>query len=104
MFTQNDLRQFLAKGIDPKVIEQQIENFKSGFPYVELIAEATISNGIKSFSDAEADKLILFYDKNYDLVVYFAFRAYFNMILAVKTQLLILFLLLTGILVFSSHT
>ncbi|MFH1120942.1 MAG: DUF4301 family protein [Bacteroidota bacterium] len=66
MFTQNDLRQFQAKGIDVKVIEQQIDNFKSGFPFVELVAPATLNNGLKTFDDAEADKLIVFYDKNYD--------------------------------------
>ena len=66
MFTQNDLRQFQAKGIDLKVIEQQIDNFKTGFPFVELVAPATISNGMKSFAEAEADKLIHFYDKNYE--------------------------------------
>lgn len=66
MFTQNDLRQFLAKGIDPKVIEQQIENFKTGFPFVELVEEASISNGIKLFNETEADKLMLFYDKYHD--------------------------------------
>ncbi|KAF0195706.1 MAG: cytoplasmic protein [Bacteroidetes bacterium] len=66
MFTQNDLRQFQAKGIDVKVIEQQIDNFKTGFPFVELIAPATINNGLKTFSDADADKLMLFYDKNFE--------------------------------------
>jgi hypothetical protein len=64
MFTQNDLRQFQSKGIDLKVIEQQIDNFKSGFPFVELVAPATINNGLKTFSEADADKLMVFYDKN----------------------------------------
>ncbi len=66
MFTQNDLRQFQAKGIDLKVIEQQIENFKTGFPFVELTDAASVNNGIKTFTETEAEKLLHFYDKNYD--------------------------------------
>lgn len=66
MFTQNDLRQFQSKGIDIKVIEQQIDNFKSGFPFVELVSPATINNGLKTFTEADADKLMIFYDKNYE--------------------------------------
>ena len=51
MFTPNDEKQFQAKGIEIDTIEQQIENFKSGFPYIELVAPATSSNGMKSFSE-----------------------------------------------------
>jgi hypothetical protein len=36
LFSKEDLRQIAAKGIDPKVIENQIENFKKGFPYINL--------------------------------------------------------------------
>jgi len=64
MFTQNDLKQFQAKGIDVKTIEQQIENFKNGFPFVQLVAPATLESGLKTFTTAEVDKLIQFYDKN----------------------------------------
>lgn len=64
MFTPSDLKLFQAKGIDPETIEQQIDNFKSGFPFIELIAPATPENGIKIFTDQELDKLQAFYDKN----------------------------------------
>ena len=64
MFTQNDQKQFQAKGIDIDTIEQQIDNFKSGFPFVELIAPATIENGLRIFSEQEIEKLQSFYDKN----------------------------------------
>lgn len=64
MFTQNDQKLFQAKGIDIDTIEQQIDNFKSGFPFVELIAPATIDKGIRIFSEQEIEKLLSFYDKN----------------------------------------
>lgn len=64
MFTPNDEKQFQAKGIEIDTIEQQIENFKAGFPYIELVAPSTVQSGIKSFSDPEIQKLQVFYDKN----------------------------------------
>ncbi|MBW6490932.1 MAG: DUF4301 family protein [Lentimicrobium sp.] len=64
MFTQNDQKLFQAKGIDIDTIEQQIDNFKSGFPYIELVAPAKVENGIKSFIELEIEKLQSFYDKN----------------------------------------
>lgn len=64
MFTNEDLRLFQSKGIDIKVIEKQIENFKAGFPYIELAAPAVTGKGIKSFNDSEVEKLSAFYDKH----------------------------------------
>lgn len=64
MFTQNDQKLFQAKGIDIDTIEQQIDNFKSGFPFIDLIAAATTESGIKCFTDQEIEKLQGFYDKN----------------------------------------
>ncbi|MDY0341996.1 MAG: DUF4301 family protein [Lentimicrobium sp.] len=64
MFNNEDLRQFQTKGIDIKVIEKQIENFKAGFPYIQLSAPAVTGNGIKLFNDSEVEKLRTFYDKH----------------------------------------
>ncbi len=64
MFSANDLKLFQSKGIDPKTIEQQIENFKKGFPYIDLVDAATTQNGIRVFSESEIEKLQKFYDRN----------------------------------------
>lgn len=64
MFNANDLKLFQSKGIDIKAIDQQIENFKKGFPFIDLVEPATIKNGIKVFTDSEIDKLQKYYDKN----------------------------------------
>jgi hypothetical protein len=66
MFNANDLKLFQSKGIDIKTIEQQLENFKRGFPYIDLVDAATVKNGIKVFSEAEIEKLQKFYDKNFE--------------------------------------
>ncbi len=47
MFTKEDLRLIQGKGIDIKTIEKQLENFKKSFPFINLIAPATIKDGIK---------------------------------------------------------
>ena len=65
MFNANDLKIFQSKGIDIKIIEQQVENFKKGFPFIDLVDAATVKNGIKVFTEAEIDKLQKFYNKNF---------------------------------------
>ncbi len=64
MFSANDLKLFQSKGIELKTIEQQVENFKRGFPYIDLVEPATIKNGIHVFTDSELDKLQKYYNRN----------------------------------------
>jgi len=64
MFSANDLKLFQSKGIDVKVIEQQLENFKKGFPFIDLVDAATVKNGIKVLSDTEIEKYVRYYDRN----------------------------------------
>ncbi len=44
-FTDSDLQQVAALGISPERLEQQMENFRKGFPKSELLAAATVDNG-----------------------------------------------------------
>lgn len=64
MFTKEDLKQLQSKGIDPKVAEAQIENFKKGFPFINLDRPAIVGDGIKTFNARDAKKLSYFYDSN----------------------------------------
>ncbi len=64
MFNDNDLKLFQSKGIDINIIEQQLENFKKGFPFAELIEPATLKNGIYTFTDEELERLQKYYDRN----------------------------------------
>ena len=45
-FTETDLSQLGSLGIATETAEEQIENFKKGFPYLKLIKPATIGSGI----------------------------------------------------------
>ncbi len=44
-FTDSDLQQVAALGISPERLEQQMANFRKGFPKSELLAAATVDNG-----------------------------------------------------------
>lgn len=57
MFTQKDIAQIRQKGMTLKQIEQQIENFRVGFPYVKLVAPATKGHGIHVFRESELEDL-----------------------------------------------
>ena len=50
MFTKDDLKQLQSRGSDPKVVELQIENFRKGFPYINLDRPAIVGDGIKAFN------------------------------------------------------
>ena len=47
MFTEKDLQLFDSKGISVQTIETQIQNFKEGFPFADLVRPATPDDGIK---------------------------------------------------------
>jgi len=57
MLTQQDLKQIQSKGIELETFEEQIENFKYGFPFIDLVAPATLEDGIKKFSETELKSL-----------------------------------------------
>jgi hypothetical protein len=53
MLTASDLLQLSARGIRPEEINQQVEYFKQGFPWMNLEKSATIGDGIVRFSEAD---------------------------------------------------
>ena len=53
MFTQLDIKQIESKGISLKQIEEQLESFRKGFPYLPIVASASVEKGILSVSDKE---------------------------------------------------
>ena len=59
------------KGISVKKIEQQVEIFKTGLPFINLKRAATVDDGILKLNDAEKDQFISLYDsskENIDIV------------------------------------
>lgn len=61
MFTRQDIEQMQRKGIVPEMVEEQIQSFKKGFPFMKLVKPATIGDGIIRLDDEELDSLIAIY-------------------------------------------
>ena len=58
MMTQQDLKQLAQKGISEQQIENQLGQFKTGFPFLKLEAAAAIGRGIVAPSDAERKRFV----------------------------------------------
>ena len=63
MFTEKDIQQIKARGNDLETVTKQVENFKRGFPFLELIDAASAGNGIIRLSEAETHKMAVLYDE-----------------------------------------
>ena len=58
MLTEKDLKQLAAKGITAEKLEQQLEEFKTGFPFLKLEGPAAIGNGILAPTADEVKKYV----------------------------------------------
>ena len=58
MLTQQDLNQIAAKGISEEKLNKQIEEFKTGFPFLKLDSAAAIDHGIFAPNEEETSKYV----------------------------------------------
>ncbi|OWW26463.1 NAD metabolism ATPase/kinase [Zobellia sp. OII3] len=56
--TENDLALLAKKGISEKKVNEQIETFKEGIPFVQLEKAVTIGEGLSKFTPSEEKDLI----------------------------------------------
>ena len=63
MFTPEDLRQIAARGAALSQIEEQIDHFKKGFPWMKIVGPATPKRGIRVLSPEEAQAAAAYYQK-----------------------------------------
>ncbi len=63
MFTPDDILQIVVRGSQIERIKQQIENFKTGFPFLKIIEAASHDHGIILLSDDEKAKYISVFDE-----------------------------------------
>jgi len=63
MFTAQDSEQMSAKGINKATVEAQIENFKNGFAPANIVAAATVGNGIIQLTDEALQQYSKLYNK-----------------------------------------
>ena len=58
MLSQQDLKQIAQKGISEEKLNHQLEQFKTGFPYLKLEAAAAIGRGIVAPDEAQRQQYI----------------------------------------------
>ena len=63
MFTEKDLRQIEQHGLTREAVENQIENFRRGFPYLQVVRAASPGDGVVVVDDAAADAAQARYEK-----------------------------------------
>ena len=63
MLKAEDITFIESRGSSVASVKAQIERFKSGFPYLDIIAPAVPGKGIAVLSEEDADKAVEYYDK-----------------------------------------
>ena len=63
MFKPEDISQIKERGSQFEVVQQQIDNFKSGFPFLKLTEAASNYHGIIKLSDSEIQKYTSVFDE-----------------------------------------
>ena len=64
MFSEDDKKEITEKGFLLKKVEQQINNYKTSFPFANIIKAANIGDGIKKLNPKERKELIKYFDDN----------------------------------------
>lgn len=63
MFTESDQDQILAQGATLNQIDEQIDNFVKGFPYLHVIKAATVGDGVLRVPETQLTSYIRRYDE-----------------------------------------
>lgn len=63
MLSEKDLAQLAKRGISPAELNQQIDFFKLGFPWMNLEKSASVGNGIFQFSDKQLNEFVERFDQ-----------------------------------------
>lgn len=71
MFTEKDLQQLQKKNVSLKQVEEQIQFFEKGFPFLNIQKAATIGDGMKVYNEKQIADFVKFYENeinNYKVV------------------------------------
>lgn len=63
MFTKEDLAQIERHGLTPAAVERQLEDFRRGFPYLNVVRAASPGDGVVVVDQAAADAAAERYEK-----------------------------------------
>ena len=62
MFRKEDIAQIEQRGSSVQTVEQQVERFRQGFPWMKIIAPATPEKGIQVLDDAAVEAAVNYYE------------------------------------------
>ena len=62
MFTKEDIAQIEQRGSSVQTVEEQVERFKKGFPWMKIVAPATPEKGIQVLDDAAVEAACKYYE------------------------------------------
>ena len=62
MFRKEDIAQIEHRGSSVQTVEQQVERFKQGFPWMKIIAPATPEKGIQVLDEAAVEAAVKYYE------------------------------------------
>ena len=61
MLSQKDIKQIEERGATLRQVKLQIEQFKTGFPWMKIVGPATPERGIKVLSPQEVEEAVAYY-------------------------------------------
>ena len=62
MFTDQDLKQIKGRGSTLAAVKEQIQNFKNGFPWLEILRPATVNAGIIRLNEEKLNEYVQSYE------------------------------------------
>ena len=62
MFRKEDIEQIEQRGSSVQTVEEQVERFRKGFPWLKIVAPATPAMGIQVLDDAAVDAAVKYYE------------------------------------------
>jgi hypothetical protein len=69
MFLEKDFSQINELGIDLETVYQQINDFKEGFPFMQLQKAATLNDGVMKLTDEQLQSFTALYEKKVSKLV-----------------------------------
>ncbi|WP_431133541.1 DUF4301 family protein [Psychroserpens mesophilus] len=68
IFSEKDIQQIERKGLTLKKVERQLKLFENGIPFANLVAEATIGDGILRLSEDEIEQFMSYFESKKDSI------------------------------------
>ena len=62
-FSDKDIQQITNHGLSIENVQQQIKDFESGFPFIDIVKPATLADGVIQYNDDMCEKFTNIYDE-----------------------------------------